>query len=160
MLSVFSAPTREAGRGGRRCPGIRLASLTRISSALARARRRMAGDSMGWFNPATGEIVVRENSWIDTVLHELGWHATYAWARDNAPELFAKMREYAEKAPQEVKDAVKKRVGKVVPWRLSCRRPKIPPPTHFYHQPATTKRVSCGNWVGGGSQVCCGLGWW
>ncbi len=118
------------------------------------------GGTMGWFNPATGEIVVRENSRIDTVLHELGWHATYAWARDNAPELFAKMREYAEKAPQEVKDAVAKNVRKVVSWRLSQQRPKIPPPTHFYHQPATTKRVSCGNWVGGGSQVCCGLGWW
>ncbi len=116
------------------------------------------GGTMGWFNPATGEIVVRENSRIDTVLHELGWHATYAWARDNAPELFAKMREYAAKAPQEVRDAVAKLVGKVVPWRLSQQRPKIPPPTHFYHQPATTKRVCGRAWVGGGSRVCCGSG--
>ncbi|MCD8283634.1 MAG: hypothetical protein LUD52_02795 [Opitutae bacterium] len=116
------------------------------------------GGTMGWFNPATGEIVVRENSRIDTVLHELGWHATYAWTRDNAPELFGKMREYAAKAPQEVRDAVAKRAGKVVSWRLSHRHPKISPPTHFYHQPTTTKRVSGGNWVGGGSRVCCGLG--
>ena len=44
---------------------------------------------------------------MDTALHEILGHATFDWARGNAPELYAKMREYAAGAPEEVKSAIR-----------------------------------------------------
>lgn len=64
------------------------------------------GEAFGWYDTNNREVVVSAGARGDTLLHELGWHATYSWARENAPELHAKMREYAESAPEELKRAV------------------------------------------------------
>lgn len=74
--------------------------------------RNRLGEAFGAYLPATGEIFIAENARADTVLHELGWHATYAWARANNPQLYAKMREYALTAPAEVRERVAKDYGR------------------------------------------------
>lgn len=66
----------------------------------------------GWYNRRTGDVhLVKGAATAETVLHELGWHATFQWAEKNAPELHRKMREYADSAPESVKDAVRKTYG-------------------------------------------------
>ena len=60
----------------------------------------------GAYVPATKQVFVAKNSRIDTLLHELGWHATFHWAGNNAPELYALMKRYAEEAPAELKAKV------------------------------------------------------
>ncbi|MBQ8722782.1 MAG: hypothetical protein IJY80_00665, partial [Opitutales bacterium] len=66
------------------------------------------GKVFGAYNSATKEVFIAKNARIDTVLHELGWHAMFDWASSNAPEFHAKMREYAASAPEVIKAQVRK----------------------------------------------------
>lgn len=70
-----------------------------------------SGVVYGYYNRATKEIGIREGARADTLVHELGWHATYDWASANAPELYEQMRRYALSAPDEIKEAVASAYG-------------------------------------------------
>ena len=65
------------------------------------------GEVYGAYDPRTREVFVAENARVDTLLHELGWHAAYDWARTHEPKLYAQMRSYAQSAPEEVRAAVR-----------------------------------------------------
>lgn len=69
--------------------------------------RDFASKVYGWYEPKTKRVVLRAGARMDTALHEILGHATFDWARGNAPELYAKMREYAAGAPEEVKAAIR-----------------------------------------------------
>ena len=69
--------------------------------------RDVSGKVYGWYEPKTKRVVLRAGARMDTALHEILGHATFDWARGNAPELYAKMREYAAGAPEEVKAAIR-----------------------------------------------------
>jgi hypothetical protein len=68
---------------------------------------------VGSYNRATGEVKLAKGASVETVLHELGWHAARHWAEVNADSdpkaanLLKQMKEYAESAPKEIKDAVR-----------------------------------------------------
>lgn len=68
---------------------------------------------VGSYNRATGEVKLAKGASVETVLHELGWHAARHWAEVNADSdpkaanLLNQMKEYAESAPKEIKDAVR-----------------------------------------------------
>lgn len=66
------------------------------------------GKVFGAYDRATKEVFIAKNARVDTLLHELGWHATFDWAEQNAPELHGKMREYASNAPEAIKEQVRK----------------------------------------------------
>ena len=65
----------------------------------------------GAYLPNKNQVIVSRGANADTIMHELGWHATFNWARDNSPELYQKMKDYAESAPEEVKSKVRKLYG-------------------------------------------------
>lgn len=68
---------------------------------------------VGSYNRATGEVKLAKGASVETVLHELGWHAARHWAEVNADSdtkaanLLKQMKVYAESAPKEIKDAVR-----------------------------------------------------
>lgn len=68
---------------------------------------------VGSYNRATGEVKLAKGASVETVLHELGWHAARHWAEVNADSdpkakaLLEQMKKYAESAPKEIKDAVR-----------------------------------------------------
>ena len=68
---------------------------------------------VGSYNRATGEVKLAKGASVETVLHELGWHAARHWAEINADSdtkaanLLTQMKVYAESAPKEIKDAVR-----------------------------------------------------
>lgn len=68
---------------------------------------------VGSYNRATGEVKLAKGASVETVLHELGWHAARHWAEINADSdakaanLLKQMKVYAESAPKEIKDAVR-----------------------------------------------------
>ena len=68
---------------------------------------------VGSYNRATGEVKLAKGASVETVLHELGWHAARHWAEINtdsdtkAANLLTQMKVYAESAPKEIKDAVR-----------------------------------------------------
>ena len=68
---------------------------------------------VGSYNRATGEVKLAKGASVETVLHELGWHAARHWAEVNADSdtkaanLLKQMKSYAESAPKEIKDAVR-----------------------------------------------------
>lgn len=68
---------------------------------------------VGSYNRATGEVKLAKGASVETVLHELGWHAARHWAEVNADSdtkaanLLTQMKVYAESAPKEIKDAVR-----------------------------------------------------
>ncbi len=65
----------------------------------------------GAYLPNKNQVIVSRGANADTIMHELGWHATFDWARENSPELYQKMKDYAESAPEEVKARVRKLYG-------------------------------------------------
>lgn len=69
------------------------------------------GEAFGWYDSDKREVVVSAGARGDTLLHELGWHATFDWARENSPELYGVMREYALNAPEGLKRAVAEAYG-------------------------------------------------
>lgn len=68
---------------------------------------------VGSYNRATGEVKLAKGESVETVLHELGWHAARHWAEVNADSdpkakaLLEQMKKYAESAPEEIKDVVR-----------------------------------------------------
>jgi hypothetical protein len=74
---------------------------------------------VGSYNRATGEVKLAKGASVETVLHELGWHAARHWAEVNADSdpkaanLLKQMKEYAESAPKEIKDAVRDTYGEM-----------------------------------------------
>lgn len=68
---------------------------------------------VGSYNRATGEVKLAKGASVETVLHELGWHAARHWAEINADSdtkaanLLTQMKVYAESAPKEIKDAIR-----------------------------------------------------
>ena len=68
---------------------------------------------VGSYNRATGEVKLAKGASVETVLHELGWHAARHWEEINADSdtkaanLLTQMKVYAESAPKEIKDAVR-----------------------------------------------------
>jgi hypothetical protein len=74
---------------------------------------------VGSYNRATGEVKLAKGASVETVLHELGWHAARHWAEVNADSdpkaanLLNQMKEYAESAPKEIKDAVRDTYGEM-----------------------------------------------
>ncbi len=79
------------------------------------AKRWMKTDEnskvLGWYDSNNREVVVGKGANAGTIIHELGWHATFDWARENSPELYQKMKDYAESAPEEVKARVRELYG-------------------------------------------------
>ena len=74
---------------------------------------------VGSYNRATGEVKLAKGASVETVLHELGWHAARHWAEVNADSdpkakaLLEQMKKYAESAPKEIKDAVRDTYGEM-----------------------------------------------
>lgn len=81
--------------------------IPRLGLRERRLLRDFASKVYGWYEPKTKRVVLRAGARMDTALHEILGHATFDWARGNAPELYAKMREYAAGAPEEVKAAIR-----------------------------------------------------
>lgn len=70
------------------------------------------GEPIGWYNRTNSEVcLVKGKAGLETLYHELGWHATYHWAEKNSPELYRKMRDYAKNAPEAVQELVRERYG-------------------------------------------------
>lgn len=68
---------------------------------------RKGNEPVGWYNRTTGEVhLVKGKADVETVVHELGWHASFHSAEKNNPKLYNKMKEYAKNAPTGIKDAV------------------------------------------------------
>ena len=79
---------------------------------------------VGSYNRATGEVKLAKGASVETVLHELGWHAARHWEEINADSdtkaanLLTQMKVYAESAPKEIKDAVRDVYGDLDADRL------------------------------------------
>jgi len=73
------------------------------------------GEIIGLYDETTGQVYVRENSRVDTIVHELGGHATWQWAKENEPALFKKLEAAAKNAPESVKKIVRERYGNNLP---------------------------------------------
>lgn len=82
-----------------------------FSHAGLKLQRSGYDDVLGAYLPDTKEVIVSKGANADTLLHELGWHATFDWARENSPELYGVMREYALNAPEGLKRAVAEAYG-------------------------------------------------
>lgn len=82
------------------------------------------GQVLGYYNESTGRVVLRPGTDVRTVVHELGWHATFSEAKKRFPELYEQMSAFAESASAELRAeieeeyaeefAVKGKDGKVV----------------------------------------------
>ena len=73
--------------------------------------KNASGLVVGAYHPASRTVLLTADADAATVLHEIGWHAVYDWAKTNAPELHRQMREYAKNAPESVKAWVRQRYG-------------------------------------------------
>ena len=67
---------------------------------------------VGSYNRKTGEVTLAKGASVETVAHELGWHASFDWAKKNsktnkrAKALYERMLKFAEDAPPEIKAEV------------------------------------------------------
>lgn len=73
------------------------------------------GKTAGWYDPQSDKVcLVKGRATPSVVAHEIGWHATYEWARKNHPELYKTLRKYAENATPLVKKAVEEKYGSYI----------------------------------------------
>ena len=74
---------------------------------------------VGSYNIKTGEVTLAKGASVETVAHELGWHASFDWAKRNAKTnnkakaLYERMLRFAEDAPPEIKAEVAALYGKL-----------------------------------------------
>ena len=67
---------------------------------------------VGSYNTKTGEVTLAKGASVETVAHELGWHASFDWAKESAKTnkkakaLYERMLRFAEDAPPEIKAEV------------------------------------------------------
>ena len=73
--------------------------------------RNSRGLVIGAYHPGSKTVLLTSDADAATVLHEIGWHAVYDWARTNAPELHRQMRDYAQSTLESVRQWVKDRYG-------------------------------------------------
>ena len=69
--------------------------------------------SLGWYDISRKKAVIVEGAPIDVVIHEIGWHATFDWARKHNKKMYDQMVDYATNAPLEVKEYVQGEYGKL-----------------------------------------------
>lgn len=90
--------------------------------AEGRALRDRDGNVVGSYDRATNEVTLFPGASVDTVSHEIGWHATYKFAEDEAAagrtQLKRTLDDYIDNAPKAVKDAVKAAYGDFSPEAL------------------------------------------
>jgi hypothetical protein len=74
---------------------------------------------VGSYNLKTGEVTLAKGALVETVAHELGWHAAFDWAKRNAATneragaLYERMRSFADEAPDAVKAEIAALYGKL-----------------------------------------------
>lgn len=74
---------------------------------------------VGSYNLKTGEVTLAKGASVETVAHELGWHAAFDWAKRNAATneragvLYERMRSFADEAPDAVKAEIAALYGKL-----------------------------------------------
>lgn len=61
------------------------------------------GQVLGYYNESAGRVVLRPGADVRTVVHELGWHATFSEAKERFPELYEQMSAFAESASAELR---------------------------------------------------------
>lgn len=136
---------RLASLLGEWLPGIKVRVVDSIAEATGDAnakmmRERGIEEPFGAYDPKKNEVVVRKHARVDTLMHELAWHATFEFARRASEKLkdgtwntdetlsrlgedkvkaiadiYAKMREFAANAPESLKkslrEAYEKQIG-------------------------------------------------
>lgn len=136
---------RLASLLGEWLPGVKVRVVDSIAEATGDAnakmmRERGAEEPFGAYDPEKNEVIVRKHARVDTLMHELAWHATFEFARRASEKLkdgtwntdetlsrlgedkvkaiadiYAKMREFAANAPESLKkslrEAYEKQIG-------------------------------------------------
>ena len=110
-----TAPSRRGPqdaplRGGNQAPFTEGGGRVAAGGSI-RYLRNSRGLVIGAYHPGSKTVLLTHDADAATVLHEIGWHAVYDWARANAPELHRQMRDYAQSAPESVKQWVRERYG-------------------------------------------------
>lgn len=75
--------------------------------------RASVDGSFGWYDISREKAVIVEGAPIDVVIHEIGWHATFDWARKHNKKMYDQMVDYATNAPLEVKEYVQGEYGEL-----------------------------------------------
>ena len=75
--------------------------------------RASVDGSFGWYDLSRKKAVIVEGAPIDVVIHEIGWHATFDWARKHNKKMYDQMVDYATNAPLEVKEYVQGEYGEL-----------------------------------------------
>lgn len=75
--------------------------------------RASVDGSFGWYDISRKKAVIVEGAPIDVVIHEIGWHATFDWARKHNKKMYDQMVDYATNAPLEVKEYVQGEYGEL-----------------------------------------------
>lgn len=65
-----------------------------------------AGEIRGYWDRAKKEVVLFGGASVETLGHEIAWHAVRQWAETHSPELLAKMNEYAKRCPEELRKLI------------------------------------------------------
>jgi len=55
---------------------------------------------------ASGKVWIADDAFVGTGLHEVVWHATWAWAKQSAPELYKQMQSYVRNAPRWLREQI------------------------------------------------------
>lgn len=89
-------------RVDRFAPGLKVEFRDFRADELARG----ASNAAAAYDPRTNTVVMPRGATVRDLIHEVGWHAAWDYAKKNSPELLNKMRRYAAEAPRDVKEAV------------------------------------------------------
>ena len=91
-----------------------------VNSVFSNSRPLRDGKRIvGSYNLKTGEVTLAKGASVETVAHELGWHAAFDWAKRNAATnkrakaLYERMRSFADEAPDAVKAEIAALYGKL-----------------------------------------------
>ncbi|MBQ8445762.1 MAG: hypothetical protein IJX22_05205, partial [Opitutales bacterium] len=55
---------------------------------------------------SSGKVWISDDAFVGTGLHEAVWHATWAWAKQSAPELYKQMQSYVRNAPRWLREQI------------------------------------------------------
>lgn len=59
------------------------------------------------YDRESNSIRIYKDARMQDVMHEIGWHVMRKWAEKNSPEMLAKLKEYANEAPAELKRRIR-----------------------------------------------------
>jgi hypothetical protein len=75
--------------------------------------RKFNKDSRGAFSISTGKAFIREGAPITTIMHEVGWHATFQWAKEYDQVLYNKMIGFVATAPNYLVSKIESKYAKL-----------------------------------------------